>query len=108
MAESYFKSFDLPVATIRPFNTFGPRQSARAIIPTIISQALEYKKSGTPIRLGSLDPKRDFTYVKDTAEGFIRMAEVGATSGETVNIGMGETQSIGEILTTSPNRVARA
>jgi NAD dependent epimerase/dehydratase len=98
LAESYFLSFGLPVATIRPFNTFGPRQSARAVIPAIISQALAYERSGEPIRLGSLEPKRDFTFVKDTAEGFIRMAEVAATAGQVVNVGSGQTQSIGETL----------
>jgi NAD dependent epimerase/dehydratase len=98
LAESYFLSFGLPVATIRPFNTFGPRQSSRAVIPTIISQALAYERTGEAIRLGSLEPKRDFTFVKDTAEGFIRMAEVAATAGQVVNVGSGQTQTIGETL----------
>ncbi len=99
IAESYHRSFDLPVTTLRPFNTFGPRQSARAVIPTIITQALKVKagESGE-IRLGSLDPLRDFTYVKDTAEGFIRMAECDNNLGETVNIGSGKAVSIGETL----------
>ncbi len=99
MAESYFRSFDLPVATIRPFNTFGPRQSARAIIPTIISQALNHPQTHEPIRVGSLDPQRDFTFVKDTVEGFLRIAECDATSGTVVNIGTGQTQTIGDTLT---------
>jgi NAD dependent epimerase/dehydratase len=98
LAESYHLSFGLPVATIRPFNAFGPRQSARAVIPTIISQALAYGKTGEPIRLGSLTPKRDFTYVKDTVEGFIRMAECEASAGEVINVGSGQTQTIGETL----------
>ncbi len=98
MAESYHLSFDLPVSTIRPFNTFGPRQSARAIIPTIISQALSYPKTGEPIRLGSLSPVRDFTFVKDTAQGFIRMAECKASVGEVINIGSGQAQTIGDTL----------
>ncbi len=98
MAESYYLSFDLPVATIRPFNTFGPRQSARAIIPTIISQALAYEQTGQPISLGSLTPVRDFTYVKDTAEGFIRMAECDDTVGEVVNIGTGTAFTIQDTL----------
>lgn len=97
MAESYFLSFDLPVATIRPFNTFGPRQSARAFIPTVISQALQKGE----IRVGSLDPKRDFNYVKDTVQGFLRVAEKGAP-GEVYNIGSGTTwsmqQTVEEIL----------
>lgn len=99
MAESYFLSFDLPVATIRPFNTFGPRQSARAIIPTIISQALRYPETKQPIRLGSLDPKRDFTFVKDTAHGFLKIAQSENTVGEVINIGSGQTQTIGDTLT---------
>jgi NAD dependent epimerase/dehydratase len=98
MAESYHLSFDLPVATIRPFNTFGPRQSARAIIPTIISQALSYPKTKEPIRLGSLTPVRDFTFVKDTAQGFIRVAECENSIGEVINIGSGQAQTIGDTL----------
>jgi len=98
IAESYYLSFGLPVAIIRPFNTFGPRQSSRAVIPTIISQALAFERSGEPIRLGSLEPKRDFTFVKDTAEGFIRMAEVPASAGQVINVGSGQTQTIGETL----------
>ncbi|MEB3287395.1 MAG: GDP-mannose 4,6-dehydratase [Vampirovibrionales bacterium] len=98
LAESYFLSFGLPVSTIRPFNTFGPRQSARAIIPTIITQALSHRSSKAPIKVGSLDPKRDFTFVKDTAEGFCRVAECGKAVGEVINIGSGQTQSIGETL----------
>lgn len=98
MAESYYLSFDLPVATIRPFNTFGPRQSARAIIPTIISQALAYAKTRQPIKVGSLDPQRDFTFVKDTAQGFIRMAECDASVGQVINVGSGQTQTIGDTL----------
>lgn len=98
MAESYYLSFDLPVATIRPFNTFGPRQSARAIIPTIISQALKSQETGEPIRVGSLTPMRDFTFVKDTAQGFIRMAECDNSTGEVINVGSGQTQTIGDTL----------
>jgi NAD dependent epimerase/dehydratase len=99
MVESYYLSFNLPVATIRPFNTFGPRQSARAIIPTIISQALKHAQNGEPIKVGSLNPQRDFTFVKDTVQGFIRMAECDASVGETINVGSGQTQSIGDTLT---------
>lgn len=98
MAESYYLSFDLPVATIRPFNTFGPRQSARAIIPTIISQALNYRNTKEPIRLGSLSPVRDFTFVKDTAQGFIRVAECDQSVGKVINVGSGQAQTIGDTL----------
>ena len=95
MAESYYLSFDLPVATIRPFNTFGPRQSARAIIPTIISQALNYRNTREPIRLGSLSPVRDFTFVKDTAQGFIRVAECDNSVGEVINVAPGRPRPLG-------------
>lgn len=94
IVESYYRSFDLPVATLRPFNTYGPRQSARAVIPTIISQIVTGKKS---IRLGSLTPTRDLTFVKDTAEGFIRMAEVDGSVGEVINIGNNKEISIGDL-----------
>ncbi len=94
LAESYYRSFNLPVATIRPFNTFGPRQSARAVIPTIITQVL----SGvSEIKLGSLLPTRDFCYVKDTVEGFIKIAESSETIGTVTNIGTGKEISIGEL-----------
>lgn len=95
IAESYYLSFELPVATIRPFNTFGPRQSARAVIPTIISQALTTKEN--TIKLGSLSPLRDLTYVKDTANGFIKIAESAKTVGEVTNIGNGKCISIGDL-----------
>lgn len=94
LGESYHRSFDLPVSILRPFNTFGPRQSARAIIPTIISQAL----SRPSIKLGSLDPRRDLTYVKDTARGFLAIAESPRTVGRTVNIGRGDDLTIGELV----------
>lgn len=93
IAEGFHLSFGLPVATIRPFNTFGPRQSARAVIPTIISQAL----SSGVVRLGSLSPKRDLTFVKDTVEGFVKIAESKQTIGETINIGSGVEISIGDL-----------
>lgn len=93
IAESYYLSFQLPVATIRPFNTYGPRQSARAVIPTIISQALTQEQ----VRLGSLSPVRDLTYVKDTARGFLLMAESDRVIGQTVNVGSGKGVSIGEL-----------
>jgi NAD dependent epimerase/dehydratase len=93
LAESYHLSFGVPVATIRPFNTYGPRQSARAVIPTIISQAL----SGEVIRVGSLTPVRDLNYVSDTVEGFIKVAESPKAVGKVVNIGSGKSVSIREL-----------
>lgn len=95
MAESYYKSFNVPVSTIRPFNTYGPRQSARAVIPTIISQILSGK---TEVKLGSLTPTRDFNYVKDTAEAFIKVAESDKTIGEVVNAGSNYEISIGDTV----------
>ncbi|QAT40523.1 NAD-dependent 4,6-dehydratase LegB [Clostridium sp. JN-9] len=94
IAESFYRSFNLPVATIRPFNTYGPRQSARAVIPTIISQVLSGK---TEIKLGSLTPTRDFNYVKDTAEAFVKIAESDKTIGEVINAGSNYEISIGDI-----------
>lgn len=95
IAESFYRSFKLPVATIRPFNTYGPRQSARAVIPTIISQILSGK---TEIKLGSLTPTRDFNYVKDTAEAFIKIAESDKTIGEVINAGSNYEISIGDTV----------
>jgi NAD dependent epimerase/dehydratase len=94
LAESYFRSFETPVVTLRPFNTFGPRQSARAFIPTVIAQALERDV----IELGSLDPQRDMTFVDDTVEGFIRAAVTPGIEGETINLGTGETFTIGNFV----------
>ncbi len=93
IAESFYRSFELAVATIRPFNTYGPRQSARAVIPTIISQALTREK----ILLGSLDPTRDLTYVDDVVEAFIKVAESPKSIGEVVNIGSNFEISIGKL-----------
>lgn len=95
MAESFYRSFETPVATIRPFNTYGPRQSARAVIPTIISQILSGKKE---MKLGSLTPTRDFNYVKDTAEAFIKIAESDKTVGEVINAGSNNEISIGDLV----------
>ena len=81
----------MPVVTASPFNTYGPRQSARAIIPTIITPALK----GNPIHLGSLTPKRDFTFVRDIVDGFIKIAESKNVIGEVINLGSGEEISIG-------------
>lgn len=94
LAESFYRSFNLPVSIVRPFNTFGPRQSARAVIPTIISQLLAGKEE---IKLGSLTPTRDFNYVKDTAAGFIAIAESDQTIGEEINIATQQEISIGEL-----------
>lgn len=91
LAESYYRSFGTPAVTVRPFNTFGPRQSARAFIPTIISQAL----SRDEIHLGSLTPERDMTFVSDTVAGFMAAATTPAIEGLTINLGTGETHSVG-------------
>ena len=94
LAISYFKSFELPVKIVRPFNTYGPRQSARAIIPTIISQLLNGK---TEIELGSLSPTRDLTFVKDTCTGFKEIYNSDSLFGEVTNIGMKAEISIGDL-----------
>ena len=94
LAESFYRSFNLPVTIVRPFNTFGPRQSARAVIPTIITQLLAGK---TEIKLGSLDPTRDFNYVKDTARGFIEILKSEKTIGEEINIATQQEISIGQL-----------
>ncbi len=94
LAESFYRSFELPVAIVRPFNTYGPRQSARAVIPTIITQLLAGREE---IHLGSLTPTRDFNYVKDTAAGFIAIAESDKTVGEEINIATGQEISIGDL-----------
>jgi dTDP-glucose 4,6-dehydratase len=94
LGESYFRSFGTPVSVLRPFNTFGPRQSARAIIPTIISQAL----TRPVVKLGRLDPRRDLTYVKDTAEAFVAIASCDAAVGQVVNVGRGSDVTIGELV----------
>ena len=96
VAESFYRSFNLPVTTVRPFNTYGPRQSARAIIPTLILQMLK----GTTLRVGSLHPIRDFTYVSDTVEGFIKTAETDGVNGKVINLGSNQGISIGELADT--------
>ncbi|MFO0594777.1 MAG: SDR family NAD(P)-dependent oxidoreductase [Myxococcaceae bacterium] len=93
LAESFFRSFDTPVVTVRPFNTYGPRQSARAIIPTIISQALTRDE----VKLGSLDPSRDLLFCTDTAEGFVKAASADAALGHEINLGTGVGVTIGEL-----------
>ncbi len=93
LAQSYFHSYDLPVVTLRPFNTYGPRQSARAIIPTIITQALTRGQ----VQLGAMHPTRDLNFVSDTVEGFIRIAETAGIEGRTYHIGSGTEISIGDL-----------
>lgn len=94
LVESFYRSFELPVTIVRPFNTYGPRQSARAVIPTIITQLLSGK---TEIKLGSLTPTRDFNFVKDTANGFISIYESERTIGEEINIATQREISIGQL-----------
>jgi dTDP-glucose 4,6-dehydratase len=94
LALSYARSFELPVVLARPFNTFGPRQSARAVIPTVITQALTRDR----IELGTLDPTRDFLYVGDTVEGLARCAEVEGIEGEVFNLGTGQECSIRSLV----------
>ena len=94
LTESFYRSFNLPVSIVRPFNTFGPRQSARAVIPTIITQLLDGKEE---IQLGSLTPTRDFNYVKDTAAGFLAIAESDKTIGQEINIATQQEVSIGDL-----------
>ncbi|NLW79410.1 MAG: NAD-dependent epimerase/dehydratase family protein [Ruminococcaceae bacterium] len=94
LAESFYRSFELPVAIVRPFNTYGPRQSARAVIPTIITQLLA---GAQEIRLGSLHPTRDFNFVKDIAAGFMAIAGCDAAVGQEINIATGREISIGQL-----------
>jgi len=94
LALSYYRSFNLPVKIVRPFNTYGPRQSARAVIPTIITQILNGQRE---IKLGNTAPTRDLTFVKDTVSGFIEILKSDALTGEVTNIGMNEEISIGEL-----------
>lgn len=94
LAESFYRSFNMPITIVRPFNTFGPRQSARAVIPTIITQLLAGEEN---IKLGSLTPTRDFNYVKDTANGFIEISRSDKTIGEEINIATQQEISIGQL-----------
>lgn len=93
LVESFYRSFDLPVVTLRPFNTYGPRQSARAIIPAIIVQALTQDR----VQLGNLDAWRDLTYISDTVNGFLRVAQTPGVEGETFNLGTGVEVRIGDL-----------
>ena len=95
LCEAYYCSFDVPVVTLRPFNTYGPRQSARAVLPTILVQLLAGKRE---IHLGNLDPRRDLTFVSDTVEGFIRAGETEGIEGEVIQLGTGRAVSIGELF----------
>ena len=104
VAESFFLSFGLPVATLRPFNTYGPRQSARAVTQTILSQLLSGCKE---LRLGSLEPERDLTYVSDTVAGFIAAAERDAATGDLISIGTGEAVTVGELARIAMEVVGR-
>ncbi len=99
LAESYHRSFNLPVVTVRPFNTFGPRQSARAVLPTIITQCLQISggRADNTLRLGSLTPTRDLNYVANTASGFMLAAAAPAALGQTMNLGSGQEISIGDL-----------
>ena len=102
IAESFYRSFDLPVVIVRPFNTYGPRQSARAVIPTIITQLLSGEKE---IKLGSLHPTRDLVFVKDTVEGFVRIAKSEDTVGQEINIATGKEISIGDLAKLIINKI---
>lgn len=104
LVESYHKSFDLPAATIRPFNTYGPRQSARAVIPTIMAQLIG---GATALHLGSLAPTRDFLFVEDTVEGFLAVAAADACLGRVTNVGTGRTVSIGDLAAIAMEVVGR-
>lgn len=95
LADSYFRSFNTPVKIVRPFNTYGPRQSARAIIPTVITQMLSGK---TELNLGNLDPTRDLTFVKDTAKGFLAIYNSDKCFGQATNIGMNEEISVRDLI----------
>lgn len=103
LAEAFHKSFELPVVTARPFNTYGPRQSARAFIPTVITQLLA---GSAEVRLGSLAPTRDLNYVEDTVEGFMALAECDAAVGREVNIGSGVEVSVGDVARTLVGSIA--
>lgn len=94
MAMSFYNAFNLPVTIVRPFNTYGPRQSARAVIPTIISQIA----AGRPVKLGDMTPTRDFNYVADTCQGFLQLADCAEAAGKTVNIGSNSEISIADTL----------
>ncbi len=103
LAESFFCAYNLPVVTVRPFNTFGPRQSGRAVIPTIISQAL----SQDILHIGNLETRRDFTYVDDTVDGFMRAGQMPEAEGKTYNLGTGREFRVGELVEKILHKLAR-
>ena len=96
LALAYYRSFGTPVVVLRPFNTYGPRQSERAVLPTMLRQLLAGR---TEIKLGRLDPRRDLTFVADTVDGFVRAATTDGIDGETIQLGTGRAESIGELFT---------
>lgn len=102
IAESFYRSFGIPVVVVRPFNTYGPRQSARAVIPTIVTQLLSGEKE---INLGSLHPTRDLVFVKDTVEGFVRIAKCDNAIGQEINIATGREISIGDLAKLIINKI---
>ncbi len=104
LAESFWRSFDLPVTVVRPFNTYGPRQSARAVIPTVITQLLSGAES---LKLGRLDPIRDLTFVKDTARGFIEIAKSDKTHKQVINIATGEGHTVEKVTRTIMSIIGR-
>jgi NAD dependent epimerase/dehydratase len=104
LAESFYCAYNLPVITVRPFNTFGPRQSARAVIPTIITQALVHDT----IRLGNLDATRDFTFISDTVAGFLAAARTISVEGSVFNLGTGQEIRIGEVAERIVRMVGRS
>jgi UDP-glucose 4-epimerase len=95
LAYAYHCSFGVPVMTLRPFNTYGPRQSTRAVLPTILTQLLDGRRE---IDLGRLDPRRDLTFVSDTADGFVRAAQASGVDGQTIQLGTGRSVSVGELF----------
>ena len=103
LVESFYRSYNLPAVTVRPFNTYGPRQSARAVIPTIITQAL----TSDCIRLGNLDARRDFTYVRDTVDGFLLAAGAPDVLGQELNLGTGADISVGELAAEIVRQIGR-
>jgi NAD dependent epimerase/dehydratase len=103
MVESFYCTYNLPAVTVRPFNTYGPRQSARAVIPTIITQAL----TRSTVQLGSLDTTRDFTFVDDTVAGFLKAAETPGVEGDVFNLGAGEEIRIGDLANKVISKIGR-
>lgn len=95
LCEAYYCSFEVPVVTLRPFNTYGPRQSARAVIPTMLAQLLSGKQQ---VELGNLEPKRDLTYVSDTVEGFLRAGSASSVEGKTIQLGTGRAESVRDVF----------